>query len=201
MGHKFKPQNWERLMSDERRALLDPDRFLDQLDIKRGDVTADIGAGPGFFTLPLAERVGPRGKVYALDVAPEMVAQLRLLSLPAQVEVLLSMENRLPLPDGIVDVALLAFVLHELDKSRLFLADVRRILRPAGRLVVLEWVPQEEQFGPPLHERIASEDSARALVAAGFRVLGGGTVNASAYYHIAAADHHDLTPAHPESLR
>ncbi len=184
MAHKFEPRHWERLVSSERRAFLDPDRFLDVIGIPTGHVVADLGAGPGFFTLPLAERVGPGGKVFALDVAPEMVALLRERQLPAQVEVLLSGETRLPLPDHAADLALLAFVLHELENPAKFLAEVRRIVRAHGRLVVLEWVPQEEEMGPPLHERLSPKASAKLLGDAGFRAVESGMANGSNYYQV-----------------
>ena len=183
--HKFNPENWEHLLGAPRRTLVDPAQFVDQLDIQEGDVVADIGAGPGFFTLPLAEHVGARGKVYALDVAPEMLEKLRSRNLPEQVELLLSTENHLPLPDGSADLGLLAFVFHELEDPAKFLAEAKRILRPAGRLVLLEWVPQEEELGPPMHARVGAEHTAAALVAAGFRVITDGMIRSSTYYFIA----------------
>lgn len=186
MAHKFRPENWERLLSAQRRALLDPDEFLVRVGMARGEAVADLGAGPGFFTVPLAARVGETGHVYALDVAPEMVARLRSLPLPAHVTVLQSAESRLPLPDASVDTALLAFVLHELEHPRDFLADVRRIVRPGGRLVVLEWVPQEEEMGPPLHERLAPEASVATVEAAGWRLQSSGAANPSNYYQVYA---------------
>ena len=75
-----------------------------------------------------------------MDIAPEMIRLLRDRDLPAQVEIRLSGENRLPIAHGAVDLALLAFVLHELEAPDAFLQEVRRVLRPRGRLVVLEWV-------------------------------------------------------------
>jgi SAM-dependent methyltransferase len=170
MMRKFNPENWERLLSEERRALLNPGSFLDSIGVESGSVAADLGAGPGFFTLPLAQRVGPRGTVYAVDISPEMVRLLRDQDLPGQVKVLLSGETRLPLPDAAVDLALLAFVLHELEKPTGFLGEVQRILKPSARLVVLEWVPQEEVLGPPVHERIPEEESAQILASSGLRV-------------------------------
>lgn len=185
MRHKFNPERWERLVSEERHALLAPGTFLDEIGVEPGSVVADLGAGPGFFTAPLAPRVGPEGRIYAVDIAPEMIRLLRDRDLPAQVEIRLSGENRLPIPDGEVDLALLAFVLHELEAPDAFLQEVRRVLRPGGRLVVLEWVKQAEEMGPPLEERLAEEESARILTESSFRIAGRGHPNASNYYLIA----------------
>ena len=74
---KFDPAKWQRLLPPERRALLDPGAFLDVIAVAPGSTVADIGAGPGFFTAPLAERVGPAGHVVALDVSPAMIERLR----------------------------------------------------------------------------------------------------------------------------
>lgn len=168
MAHKFKPENWERLVSVERRTLLDPDRFAEHLGIAPGDTVADVGAGPGFFTVPLADQVGVTGVVYALDVAPRMIAVLESRQLPPQVQVRLSDERRLPIPDASVDLALMAFVLHELEDPQALLTDVKRVLRPDGRLVVVEWVRRAEEMGPPEHERLRPADTERMLRDAGF---------------------------------
>ena len=63
MRHKFNPEKWERLVSEERHALLAPGTFLDEISVEPGSVVADLGAGPGFLTVPLAPRVGPEGRV------------------------------------------------------------------------------------------------------------------------------------------
>lgn len=184
MAHKFRPENWERLLSAERRALLDPEEFLRRLGISPGETVADLGAGPGFFTDHLAQQVGPSGLVYALDVAPEMVALLRRRALPPNVVVLQSQESKLPLPDASVDLAMLAFVLHELEHPRDFLIEARRILKPGGRLLVLEWVPQQEEMGPPLHERLAPTASTALLASAGWALSSEGAANPSNYYQV-----------------
>lgn len=185
-GRRFPAERWARLVSEERHALLDPQRFVDRLGVRPGDAVADLGAGPGFFTMPLAERVGPSGRVYAVDVSPEMVRILRERGLPPQVHAEVSEENRFPIPDAVVAVALLGFVLHEISDPTPFLADVRRILAPGGRLVVLEWVPRVEDQGPPLHERLSVEASTRLLADSGFDVIERGEANASNYFLIAA---------------
>jgi len=185
-GHKFPAERWERLVSPERHALLDPARLLDRIGVQAGMSVADLGAGPGFFTLPLASRVGPAGTVYATDISADMLAVLARRGLPAHVHPIHAEESRFAIPDAAVDLALLAFVLHELTHPAEFLAEVRRILRPAGRFVVLEWIRQEEETGPPLHERLSETDSTRILSAAGFRVIDGDTANRSHYFLIAS---------------
>jgi ubiquinone/menaquinone biosynthesis C-methylase UbiE len=185
MTRKFDPENWQRLVSPERYALLDPRAFLQRIGVARGSTVADLGAGPGFFTLPLAEEVGPRGKVFAVDAAPQMLERLRERGLPAQVEAVLGGEDGLPLPDCSVALALLAFVLHELEDPLGFLNEVRRVLQPGGRLVVLEWVPHEEELGPPLPERLPRDAAAAMLTEGGFRVAEEDDANRSNYFLIA----------------
>lgn len=192
MAHKFKPENWERLVSVDRRTLIDPDRFVEHLDIEPGATVADIGAGPGFFTVPLADRVGATGTVYALDVAPRMIQVLDSRRLPPQVRVQLSDERSLPIPDASVDLALIAFVLHELEDTHALLTDVKRVLRAPGRLVVVEWVRRAEEMGPPEHERLTPDDATRLLRAAGFTVAASGALD-----NVLSASHYALvaTPA------
>lgn len=187
MGHKFTPANWERLVSAERRKLLDPDVLVASLGIAPGDVVADIGAGPGFFTLPLAERVGAEGRVHALDVSPEMLATLRSRGIPPQVDARLMEERHVTLPDASVDLALLAFVFHELDAPAEVLRDIRRVLRPGGRLALLEWVPKAEEIGPPLAERIPLDEAERRLTTAGFGVTERRSLNRSQYLLLATS--------------
>ena len=185
-GHKFPAQHWERLLSDERRALLDPERLLDRVGVGAGMTVADLGAGPGFFTFPLAARVGPSGRVYATDVSRDMLEVLEQRGLPPHVHPIHAQESKFDIPDGVVDIALLGFVLHELAHATEFLGEVRRILRPDGRLVVLEWVPQEEPIGPPLHERLSEAQSETLLAAGGFQILERGHANASNYLLVTA---------------
>ncbi|HET9682702.1 MAG TPA: methyltransferase domain-containing protein [Gemmatimonadaceae bacterium] len=194
-GHKFPAEKWERLVSPERQSLLVPDRLLEQFGVHEGMTVADLGAGPGFFTFPLATRVGAAGLVYATDISPEMLSVLESRGLPPQIRPILAGESRIPIPDGIVDLALLAFVLHELVHPEAFLHEVRRILRPTGRLVVLEWQRREEEMGPPMHERLSQVRSAALLAAGGFIVSEDGEANASQYYLVARPERPE--PAHP----
>ncbi len=171
-GHKFHLDRRTYLDSEERRSYLDPGAILDALGVRSGMRIADIGAGTGFFALPAAERVGPSGHVDAVDLAPEMLEDLRTKVAKARVTnvtAVRSTEDRVPLPDASVDLVLLACVLHELDGPGT-LRECRRILRPGGRLGIVDWKKEEMEFGPPKEHRLSEDDARDVLESAGFAV-------------------------------
>jgi SAM-dependent methyltransferase len=155
----------QRLLSPERQERLDPLVILSLCQVDRHDTVADIGCGPGYFTLPLAKRL-THGKLYALDVDDAMLAACRQRVAAARlgnVEVLKCGQYDFPLARGSLDGAFLALVLHgaNLDKPR-FLQAVGELLRPRGWCWVLEWYRQGAEGGPPL-ERLVDPDSLEAL--------------------------------------
>ena len=161
-------EKMEMLLRPERQRLQDPEVILGAINVKPGMVIADVGAGPGFLTIPAAQKLGPNGKVYAIDVEPSMLKEVARraheLGL-ANIETVLSAGEKLPLPDGIADAALLANVLHEAKNPAQMLQEVARVLKPGGSLVVIEWKKERQQMGPPVAERIAPEELERALLA------------------------------------
>jgi ubiquinone/menaquinone biosynthesis C-methylase UbiE len=130
------------LVRSEREAEEQPDRALDELDLRRGMIVADVGAGAGYFTWRLAERVGPQGKVYANDIQPAMLDLLRK-NVAARgltnVEPVLGAEADPKLPAGAIDLILLVDVYHEFGEPQAMLARLREALKPGGRLALLEY--------------------------------------------------------------
>ncbi len=173
MGRKYDPAMKHLLFAEDRMQRFDRYALLRSLGLKEGRVMADLGCGPGFFTLPAAELVGPTGRVYAVDVQQEMVDDLRS-RLAAQditnVLVRRSSELEPSLPHQTVDLALLAFVLHEVDQRSQFLLAARRLLKPDGRVAVLEWEKVETPVGPPLETRITPDEVIADATAAGLAV-------------------------------
>ncbi len=175
MPHKFDPSHADRLLGPERRKLNDPDAILGALGVSPGMRLADVGCGPGFYTLPAAERVGDEGRVYALDVQHEMIARTEERAAEAgldNVQGMLSKEAELPLPNEAVDVALLANVLHESPDRVTFLAEIGRTLRRDGVLGVVDWRKEEMPMGPPVSDRLSPDQVEADLRAAGFEVEG-----------------------------
>ncbi|MBI2846592.1 MAG: class I SAM-dependent methyltransferase [Chloroflexi bacterium] len=170
MPHKFEPAHKERLLSQERKRLLDPERVIALLPMEPRHSIADIGCGPGFFTLPIARHI-PTGRVYAIDIQEEMLEAVRARIAEEDVknvEVRLSGEMELPLENESVDGAFLAFVLHETEDKVAFLKRIAKALKPGGWLAVIEWYKKEMEEGPPAYERLSEAQVQRLAKKAGF---------------------------------
>ena len=136
-------------------------------------VAVDIGAGTGFWTLPLARIVGPNGAVYAVDVEPVMREELRALADAhdlRNVQVVASDEISIPLPDGIADLAVAGFVLHEPADHAAFVREIARLLKVGGRLLVVDWQKKPTEQGPLVGHRLSCEHAAALLTEAALTV-------------------------------
>ncbi len=127
-----------------------PESALDTIGLKPGMVVADVGAGSGYFTVRMARRVGNEGKVYAVDIQPEMLRILRRRLESAEyrnVETILGAEADPRLPEKTLDLILMVDVYHEFAQPQKMLAKLRNALKDDGRMVLLEyrkedpWVP------------------------------------------------------------
>ena len=148
------------LLRPEREQEVDPFVVLTFMPIDPYDHVADIGCGPGYFSLPLAKHL-VYGKLYALDVSDEMLVVTRRRVAEARlgnVEVLKCGTTDFPLPSESLDGAFLAFVVVQTDDRVAFLKAVRKLLKPRGWCTVLDWYPVETEHGPPLEKRIPLEE-------------------------------------------
>lgn len=126
----------------DREATEQPEKVLDALKIAPGSTVADIGAGTGYFSLRLAKRVSPQGRVLATDIQPQMLALLdenRRAAGIRNIEPILCTPTDAKLPEGQLDLALMVDVYHELAYPEETMAQVRRALKPDGRLVLVEY--------------------------------------------------------------
>jgi ubiquinone/menaquinone biosynthesis C-methylase UbiE len=167
---RFDPSAAFKLEDPERRVWLPPDDILARLPLRADLTVADIGAGTGYFAIPLAGRVK---RVFAVDVQPEMLELLRSKlsssGSPANIELVHGSADRTSLESSSCDLVFLANVWHEFDDTAEVLREVRRILKPEGSLAILDWRPDVDRPpGPPLEHRVAPDAVHKTLSAAGW---------------------------------
>ena len=155
--------------------LIDPEKLFAALPLKAGDTVLDLGCGEGRYALPLARRLGAAGRLYAVDLWEEGLATLKEKAgkegLTNLQTVHVDVSRPLPLDDGSVDLALMATVLHDLaeaGQAEGALAELSRLVKPGGRLAVLEFNKVPGPPGPPLHIRLSPEEVAALLLPYGF---------------------------------
>jgi predicted methyltransferase len=118
-----------------------PEAVMDALGIKPGSVVGDIGAGGGYFTFHLAQRVGPKGKVYAEDILEDEVNKIRERAAKeklSQVEAILGAKDDPKLPEGSLDAVLIVNAYHEMREHDAMLRAVFRALKPGGLLAIID---------------------------------------------------------------
>lgn len=119
-----------------------PGRVVEALEIRPGDRVADLGSGSGYFTLRLAEAVGPAGKVYAADIDPQMndrVAKRAKEQGAANVEVILAGLNDPLLPGAGVDLIVTVNVYHHIENRVVYFANLRKYLHAGGRIAIIDF--------------------------------------------------------------
>jgi ubiquinone/menaquinone biosynthesis C-methylase UbiE len=136
------PGGADWLVRPERLQEEEPDKALDAIGIERGSTVADVGAGVGYFTGRLGERVGPQGVVYGEDIQPSMLEQLRRNVRQrglSNVKLVLGDVDDPKLPKGELDLVLMVDVYHEFSEPQKMLRGIREGLKPGGRLVLIEY--------------------------------------------------------------
>jgi ubiquinone/menaquinone biosynthesis C-methylase UbiE len=156
----------------ERRKWQDPEAILRGIGLKPGLTFADIGCGGGFFAIPAARMVGPKGKVYGLDVDTASIAALQKAAAAEDLTNLYVTAARAE--DAIVcqhcaDIVFFGIALHDFQDASLVLKNARQIIKPRGKLIDLDW-NKKATFGPPTHVRFSEAKASRLIEAAGFKV-------------------------------
>lgn len=138
------------LDSNYRRRIQPPSQLIDRSGIKKGMRVLDLGCGSGAFSPFIARVVGDKGEVYALDIQPDMLRQLKnkLSKLEnakmKNIELFEGSACELPFKDNSLDVVIMVTVLQEIPDSKRALHEVRRVLRPGGFLAVSELFPDPD---------------------------------------------------------
>ena len=166
---------WQRSLEGEGREVYEKRlAIVEAVALKPGQSVADIGAGTGLFTRLFATRIGPQGRVYAVDIARSFVEgnlkQARSAGLNNVVGVV-STQTDTRLEPGSVDLVFVCDAYHHFEDPASMLDSVRRALRPGGTLVVIDFerVPGVSPDWVLRHVRAGKEAFRREIEAAGFR--------------------------------
>ncbi len=167
----FRGASW--LTRPEREKQEQPERMLDALGLRPGQTVADVGAGVGYHAWRLSARVGPTGTVYATDVQPEMLALLRANMAQRDVRnvvPVLATRDSTGLPEASLDLLLLVDVYHEAPDPRAFLGQLRRALKPTGRLALVEFRAEDPEVPIRAEHKMTADQVIAELAQGGFRL-------------------------------
>ncbi len=152
------------------------DSILEKSKIQDGYRVADLGCGKSLsFLYSLSKLVGKDGKVYGVDILPEVIESLNsdishhklhsISSIKGDIEKSINLEEKS------INTAFLINTLNQANNSLAMLQEAKRLLHPEGRLVIVDWHPSESPFGPLLSQRLSSDQVINTIDVAGLKLL------------------------------
>ncbi|MBI4188193.1 MAG: class I SAM-dependent methyltransferase [Chloroflexi bacterium] len=167
----------------ERRKWQNPEAILSDIGLRLGFTFVDIACGGGFFALPAARMVGRRGKVYGLDTDTRSIIGLKEQAAREglkNLHLLVGRAEESVICEQCADIVFFGMALHDFQYPSKVLENAKRMVKPTGRLINLDWKKESTELGPPLKKRFSEETAVRLIEAAGFSVE---TVTDSGHYH------------------
>jgi ubiquinone/menaquinone biosynthesis C-methylase UbiE len=176
------------LNEETRRSWYNPEAILKEAGLKAKMVFMDIGCGEGFFTLIAAKMVGSSGIVYAVDSDAKAIERLKAKA--EQVRLQNIRVKAAPAEETVfctacADVIFYSMVLHDFKDAAQVLRNAKKMLKPTGILVNLDWKKMEMPFGPPFRIRFSEQDAMDLLKGAGFTIAE--VKDAGPYHYVVTA--------------
>lgn len=165
-GHRPETGHSHQHRGKSSEAFLDKDAVLEGLDIAPGAVVLDAGCGNGYMAKAFAARVGTEGRVYALDPDPVSIDRLQSKAGGLPLEAFVGdITQNTGLPDSTLDLLYLSNVVHGFSAAQLagLAAEAKRLLKPGGRLAIVEFRKEETPIGPPLDIRLSPAELQAAI--------------------------------------
>lgn len=152
---QFPASESHRLVNEDRQRRQPVDVIIKRIGPQMGEVIADLGAGVGYLSIPLADE---GATVIALDLQQEMLDGLRERDNGlGRIRLVRATLPEIPLPDASLDRAVMVNVFHEVEDKRRLVSEISRVLRSKGRITLVDWQARETERGPPLHEGVPME--------------------------------------------
>jgi ubiquinone/menaquinone biosynthesis C-methylase UbiE len=173
-GRLFPPQDLGLLEQSDRTLWQKPDQIMDAVHVAERSTVADIGAGAGWFTIRLAQRVGPNGRVYAQDVQRLMLDAIKRRVQREGLQNVTTVQahgNDPNLPAKTLDAILMVDAYQEVENRVIYLRNLANALKPTGRIGIVNWKPGRGGPGPDPNERVAQSIVEADAKAAGLKVI------------------------------
>jgi len=141
----------------------DPEGVVDKIEIASGSIVADFGCASGYFSLPVAKKIGEEGVVYALDILPQNLETVNSKAKTASLtniitkKVNLEKENGSGLPDDSCDWVIMKCILFQNKNKSAILTEAKRVLKSGGKVLLIEWNMSDSSIGPDMSLRISKE--------------------------------------------
>ena len=167
---KFDPKKLQKLNNPQRLKDIPPDYVWDKLNIEKANVLVEIGAGTAFYSIAFLQHA-KASKIYACDVSEVMINWVKENVVPMFPNIIpvKTEEHNVPLDDGIGDLVFMINLHHELDNPCLSVEEAYRILKPEGKIFVVDWKKKDMSEGPPTKIRCLPEQVKEEMVNAGFK--------------------------------
>lgn len=155
-------------MYNTNMAFSDPKKNIKQFGLYEGQIVADLGAGTGAYSVAAGKEVGESGRVYAVEVQKELLANIKDNARREgvfNIEVIwgdIERSGKTKIRDGIVDAVIVSNVLFQVEDKAGFIDEIKRILKPGGRVLVVDWEDSFNGTGPS-QDSVFSYDEARRL--------------------------------------
>ncbi len=172
----------------QREQLIPPDALISQMPIQKDHTLLDIGAGSGFFTIPMAENTS--GKVYAMDPDGRMLSVIEDKAKEkglTNIELIQDYIENLSIQNNSIDFVMASLILHEVSSLTKALSNILEVLKAGGHLLCLEYEKDDLiTEGPPMSIRIGSKELEKELSLIGFDIVKNTKINDAIYTILAA---------------
>lgn len=155
-------------------AFSNPKSNLEQFGLQKGHIVADLGAGSGFYSIEAAKLVAPGGKVYAVDIQKDLLARLKAEAIRMKVYGIEVMSGDLEalggsrLREGAVDRVIISNILFQIENKKNLAAEIKRILKPGGLVLVIDWTASFGHMGPHPDQVLYKDACMKLFREAGF---------------------------------
>jgi arsenite methyltransferase len=150
-----------------------PDEVIAALGIKKNETLADIGAGSGYFSFRFAPKVGDGGRIYAVDINPDMIVHMNQRIRDKKLK---NVATVLSLPDDplLMDASINRFFIcntyHHIENRPSYIARMKKMLKPGGQIIVVDYKKEALPVGPPPEMKMAREDVIKEMESNGFKL-------------------------------